>query len=382
MKIAVVKLMNKILKWCKGQPVLIISLLAAIVSVFLVPPDEKYLEYCNRSVLILLFCLMVTVAGFRSIGVFEVITGLLLKKAGSIRRLGILLVTICFFVSMLVTNDVALLTFVPLTLMLFRRIDDSKSLIFVIVLETVAANLGSMLTPIGNPQNLYIYEKYSLDPLHFISLMLPLGILSYIIIFALSFFLPHKECSASVGEARHIPALKTTAYIITFIVCLCSVLKIVPDWLCLLICIVIIAVSDYKLFAKADYALLATFVCFFVFVGNISRVELVRDFFAAFMQGRELVTSALLSQCISNVPAAVMLSGFTNNADALLLGVNIGGLGTPIASLASLISYQFYSRSEGARSKKYLLVFSAVNFGMLILLLLFAGFVQPIFYRL
>ncbi len=372
--------MNKISAVLKKQPVLAVSFAAAFVSAFLVPPDKEYLGYCNVTVLIQLFCLMITVAGFRSIGIFDIITHAVLKKAGSIRRIGILLMSLCFFSSMLVTNDVALLTFVPLTLMLFSHIDDPKSLIWVIVLETVAANLGSMLTPIGNPQNLYIYTKYQLDPLTFLKLMLPLGAVSYICLFALSFILPSKKCTAGISQKRDISKPKASVYAVMLLFCLAAVFRLVPDWCCLLICAAVALIFDRKLFGKADYALLATFVCFFIFVGNIARIELVRDFFAAVMQGRETITSALLSQCISNVPAAVMLSGFTDKAQALLLGVNIGGLGTPIASLASLISYQFYSRSENALCKRYLTVFSLVNFGLLILLLGFT-YLTPLIFK-
>lgn len=182
--------MNRFLQWWKGQPVLGISLLAALVSMCFVPPDAGYLSYCNRAVLIQLFCLMLTVAGLRSIGVFEQVTQNLLKRAGTVRRVGMFLVQLCFFSAMLVTNDVALLTFVPLTLLLFQEIGDEKSRIWVIVLETAAANLGSMMTPVGNPQNLYLYAAYQLHTADFFRTMLPAGVLSWLILLGLSFLLP------------------------------------------------------------------------------------------------------------------------------------------------------------------------------------------------
>ena len=167
-----------------------ISLLAALVSMCFVPPDAGYLSYCNRAVLIQLFCLMLTVAGLRSIGVFEQVTQNLLKRAGTVRRVGIFLIQLCFFSAMLVTNDVALLTFVPLTLLLFQEIGDEKSRIWVIVLETAAANLGSMMTPVGNPQNLYLYAAYQLHTADFFRTMLPTGAVSYALLWELSAFLP------------------------------------------------------------------------------------------------------------------------------------------------------------------------------------------------
>lgn len=367
------------LQWCKGQPVLLISFIIALISMCIIPPDSQYFSYCNRSVLIQLFCLMITVAGFRSIGVFENMTQFLLRKAGTVRRLGFLLINLCFFSSMLVTNDVALLTFVPLTLLLFQQIKDSKSLIWVIVLETVSANLGSMLTPIGNPQNLYIYAEYELNVISFLKTMLPCGILSYLCLIFLSIKLPRLPCSTLVDITLSIPKKKAFMCLFMFLFCLLTVLRIIPDWICLLVTLIFTIILNYKLFAKVDYALLGTFICFFIFVGNISRISAVQNLFSNIIQEHELIVSILLSQCISNVPATVMLSGFTQNAKSLLLGVNIGGLGTLIASLASLISYQFYSKSKGAKSGHYLMIFSLINFSMLMLLLLFTKYIQPIF---
>ncbi len=372
--------MGRIWAWCKGQPVLCAAFLAAILSMAAVPPDREYATYCNRAVLIQLFCLMLAVAGFRSVGVFESVTRLLLQYAGTVRRVGIFFIQLCFFSAMLVTNDVALLTFVPLTLLLFRRICDTRSLVWVIVLETAAANLGSMMTPIGNPQNLYLYATYALHAETFLWVMLPAGLVSYLCLCLLSLKLPKKKCTASETPVTRVAAKRQVViYSIMFVCCIATVFRVMPDWLCLIVTVIMTLIGDHRLFAKVDYALLATFVCFFVFVGNIARVEVVRTFFENLMQGRELIVSVLLSQCISNVPAAVMLSGFTQDAQSLLLGVNIGGLGTLIASLASLISYQFYSKSSHAKPGYYLAVFSAVNFGLL-LPLLALGFVQELLY--
>lgn len=363
--------MEKIFKFFKAQPVLIISFIVALITVFIIPPDLKYMEYCNRSVLIQLFCLMVAVGGFRSIGIFENATGFLLKSAGNIRRLGIIFTLICFFTSMFVTNDVALLTFVPLTLLVYNHINDEKSRILTIVLETASANLGSMLTPFGNPQNLYIYDRYKLSIGDFFSTMMPLGILSFVILMILCLMLPKTSCTAKTAEKQKISKLKSVSYLILFALCLLTVFHIVPDWICLIITVLLALVLDRKLLLKVDYCLLATFVCFFVFVGNIARIDAVSTFFSNILDDRELIVSALLSQVISNVPASVMLSGFTDNGRLLLMGVNIGGLGTIIASLASLISFQFYRSSENAHSGKYMLAFTLVNFSMLVVLLAF-----------
>ena len=363
--------MSKIKSFIKSQPVLVIAFIAALATVFIVPPDKEYSGYCNRTVLIQLFCLMTAVGGFRSIGVFEKITGFLMKSAGDLRRLGVIFTLICFFSSMLVTNDVALITFVPLTLMAYSRISDEKSRIFTVVLETAAANLGSMITPFGNPQNLYIYDMYKLSTADFFRTMLPTGILSLLILLLLCMLLPKTRCTAESSGNGKLSALHSGVYLGLFAVCLLAVFRVVPDWICLIAAVATALILDRKLLLRVDYGLLATFVCFFVFVGNIARIGAVREFFSSALESREVIVSALLSQVISNVPAAVMLSGFTDNGTALLLGVNLGGLGTVIASLASLISFQYYRNSEGAKPGRYMAVFSVVNFAMLAVLLVF-----------
>lgn len=355
----------------RAQPVLVIAFLAALVTMFIIPPDAAYKAYCNRTVLIQLFGLMTAVAGIRTTGAFDALTAVLLKKAGTVRRLGLVLMLVCFFAAMLVTNDVALLAFIPLTLLIYGQIPDEKSRILTIVLETAAANLGSMMTPVGNPQNLFLYNEFGLSAGTFLRVMLPAGAVSLVCLCLLCFLLPAEPCKAAPQEVQQIPKEKAAVYFGLFALCLCCVFRLVPDLVILPAAVAAALLCDRTLLKKVDYALLATFVCFFVFVGNIARIGAVSHAVSQVLAGHELIVSALLSQIISNVPAAVMLANFTENGTALLLGVNIGGLGTMVASLASLISFQFYRKSEGAQTGKYLAVFSGVNFGMLALLLLF-----------
>ncbi len=356
----------------RAQPVLVISFIAAVITMFIIPPDSDYSGYCSRTVLIQLFALMLAVAGFRSIGVFDSATRYILRKTGNSRALGRVLIIICYFTSMLVTNDVALLTFVPLTLMIYRGSTDEKSRILTIVLETAAANMGSMITPIGNPQNLFLYDEFSMTAKEFVLTTLPTGLLSLACIMGLTFLLPKAPCKAPESASAEIPVSRAAAYTAVFGLCLACVLRLVPDWVCLIAAVLAALIFDRSLLKKVDYALLATFVCFFVFVGNIARIGAVSGFFRDILSGREILVAAGLSQIISNVPAAVMLSGFTDNGKALLLGVDIGGLGTMIASLASLISFQIYRRSDGAKPLKYMLTFSAVSAAMLCVLLPFS----------
>ncbi len=360
---------KKVLSFCKAQPVLIAAFTAAVVTMFFVPPDAQYIDYCNFGVLAELFGLMIAVAGLRSVGIFERLTAFMLKKAGSVRRLSQIFVLVCFFSSMLVTNDVALITFVPLTLLAYAGIHDERSRIITVVLETVAANLGSMMTPVGNPQNLYIYDEFGLNAMQFVSAMLPAGLISLVLILLLSLLIPKTVCDTAKKQQERISGGLTAVYGAVFVLCVLAVFKVIPYPICAAAAVIAALATDRKLLLKADYALLATFICFFIFVGNISRVGEVSAFFSEILAGREVFVSAMLSQVISNVPAAVMLSGFTTNGTALLVGVNLGGLGTPIASMASLISLQFYRSSENASTGKYMAVFTAVNFGMLAVLL-------------
>lgn len=366
--------MKKIVGFIKSQPVLTAAFAAAVITLFIVPPDAEYLGYCNTTVLIELFALMTAVAGLRGAGLFDLATGFVLRKTGNLRRLGLALTLVCFFSSMLVTNDVALLTMIPLTIMIFKSVPDEKSRIWVIVLETCAANLGSMTTPVGNPQNLFLYDKFGLSAGTFVITMLPAAGISLILLVLLTLLLPKTAVGAVTentenSEQKKLSKLHIAVFSVLFALCLLAVLRILPPIVCLVAALLAMIIFDRGLFKKVDYALLGTFVCFFVFVGNVARIDAVREFFSAVLRGREIWISALLSQVISNVPAAVMLAGFTENGTGLLLGVNLGGLGTLIASLASLISFQFYRKSEGAKTLRYLAVFSGVNFGLLALLL-------------
>lgn len=365
--------MKSLLTFIKKEAVLCAAGLLAVISAFIVPPSVAYLKYIDYRVLALLFGLMLVVAGFQSIGFFRYLGDRLLAKASCTRHLCLLLVFLCFFSSMLITNDVALLTFVPFAVMLFAMAGEARLLIPVVVLQTIAANLGSMLTPIGNPQNLYLYSTYAFSPADFVLHMLPLSALSAGLLLLCSILLPNRPLAAPADQnsspAVKIPAAgKLISYTLLFLVCLLCVFRLIswPVMLGILVCAVFFL--DKKLFRSVDYFLLLTFVCFFLFIGNMQRIPAISDLLRSLITGRELLLGALFSQCISNVPAAILLSGFTDQALPLLYGVNVGGLGTLIASLASVISYRLYSGSRNARKGAYLKVFTLYNVLFLVVL--------------
>lgn len=374
--------MNQVINFIKKEAVLCIAAILAIGSMLLVPPDKQYLSYIDIPVLVLLFGLMAVMTGFEQVGLFHKLAGNLLKKVTTFRSLTLVLVLLCFFSSMWITNDVALITFVPFSILVLKMANLKEKLIPVIVMQTVAANLGSMLTPIGNPQNLYLYSISGMGIVEFLKIMaLPTGV-SLLLILAFCFSQNKSHIQGismenfansrgreelSVYQSR----VQTGLLFVLFIVCLLSVLHICPSQvvfiLTIVICVIIwVYTHNTLLLKRVDYCLLFTFVSFFVFIGNMGRVEWVREWIQKLLDGRELLISFLCSQVISNVPAAILLSGFTEKYEALLLGVNIGGLGTLIASLASLISYKLFSaevdrQPEKGLKSKYLLYFTGIN---------------------
>lgn len=354
------------LSFLKKEPVLTAASAAAVISAFFVHPNLGYIGYINFSVLILLFCLMIVVAGLMETKLFDVISEAILKSSDSSRNIAMLLVNITFLSAMLITNDVALITLVPFTVGLFSG-NSRKCLVPVVVMETVAANLGSMIMPFGNPQNLYIYSVFNMNMYDFSKAVIPYGILGLALVNAVTFFLV-KNISiehSPEGKAMISSRSKFAVYIVLFVICVLTVLRIINEYVCLAVTAAVCLLSDRKLFRRVDYTLLITFCAFFIFVGNLGNIEPVKNALSSVVTGNEYLTGVLASQVISNVPAAIMLSGFTENAGGLLLGVDIGGLGTLVASLASVISYKQYSNSEGADMKRYMLVFSAVNFALL-----------------
>lgn len=363
--------MKAIFGFIRREAVLCISLAAALISMIFIPPNEGYLGYVDWSTLGILFCLMAVVKGFDSIGAFSRLSGALTSRFHSTRALGAALSLLCFFLAMLVTNDVSLITIVPLTITLFR--EAPEVLIRTVVLETAAANLGSMATPVGNPQNLFIYTHYDMPIGDFFRVMLPVTVLSLLVIAASALFIPNmalseRSTSPAATEPVSRKKLRTAVYIIMAAVCLCTVLRFL-DWrICFAVVLAGSFIADARVLARVDYALLGTFICFFVFVGNISAIPAVQGFISGAVTGREMLAGAVISQVISNVPCAVMLSGFTQNAEQLLLGVDLGGLGTLIASLASLISFKFYCASPGAKKGRYFSEFTLYNFASLAVL--------------
>ena len=373
--------MDKIKKFIKKETVLSISFFMALISACFIPPDGAYVSYIDFRVLALLFSLMTIMAGLNKAGLFYDMGKQMLSKTKNTRQLTAALVALCFFSSMLVTNDVALLTFVPFAVMVLEMAGERKRIIFVVVLQTVAANLGSMMTPVGNPQNLYLYSVSGMTPVEFIQTVFPYTALSFLLLSVCILAMKKEEISVSfnrgtmvngTGKGRGAERRAIVKYAVLFLICLGTVFHLLPYQAAFLLTLAVTAATEKDVLRRVDYSLLLTFVFFFVFIGNMGRIPAVAGSLERLLAERELEASILASQVISNVPAAILLSGFTDNYKELLIGVNIGGLGTLIASLASLISYRYYVHSEGSSKPKYMAVFTAVNVGFLAVLTAFA----------
>ena len=355
--------------WVRKEPVWVLSAVCALLSMVVTPPSAAYLDYVDTRVLILLFSLMAVVAGLQDCGLFEVLAQKLLAGRRRMRVLILLLVLLPFFASMLVTNDVALLTFVPFAVLTLGLVGRQSRLIFVVVLQTLAANLGSMATPVGNPQNLYLYNAFSVEAGAFFALILPLVLVSFLALSAACLLGPDETICVSFPQPaafRRKGRLGLMAAL--FLLCLLCVFHLLHEWVLFLLVLGCLLLFGRDLLPRVDYGLLATFVCFFVFAGNIGAAPALREALTRALAWNPALIAGLASQVISNVPAALLLSGFTEDWRGLLLGTDIGGLGTPVASLASLISLKLYLRTPGARLGRYLLVFTGANAAGLLLL--------------
>lgn len=330
---------------------------------------------------------MAVISGISEQGVFLLFSKKIFQRVKTVRGMCYVLILLCFFTSMWITNDVAIITFVPFAVLMLKQSGQEKYMIYIIIMQTIAANLGSMLTPIGNPQNLYLYTYYHLSEVVFLVVTIPIVLASFIIITLINLLIKKEPLQILVGnedyshdqkklraaDINSFPgnAIHTVVYAILFLLCLGAVLLLIDYRLVLVIIILVIGLMDRKIFKNVDYTLLLTFICFFIFSGNLGNIPAIHQFISNLITSREMIIAILLSQVISNVPAAILLSNFTEQGKSLIVGANLGGLGTIIASLASLISLKIYLKTEHANSIKFLLFFTIANVGMLTILILF-----------
>ncbi len=366
---------NKIFTFFRKNPVMCIAFLAALVTCFFVTPDKEYINYFDFKTLTCLFCVLAVVCALKNIDFFYVIARKIVELFRNARLCVLALVYITFIGSMLIANDMALLTFLPLGYFVLHTTHKEKYMAFTFIMQNISANLGGMLTPFGNPQNLYLYSKFNIPNAEFIMIMLPPFLLSVTLITVCCLIFVKPEAMRIKGNKVHLSPRRTGVYLALFALAILIVFRGIPYWIGLIIIPAAIGVLDYKALKAVDYGLLFTFVFFFIFSGNMSRIEAVRELFSSLLEKNTLLVSVGSCQFISNVPSAILLSQFTDNYSDLLVGVNIGGVGTLISSLASLITFREYNRVNPGKTLAYVGEFSLFNFAFLILLTSFMLFV-------
>lgn len=371
-------MLKRCLSFLRAEAVLCAALVLAAVSALAVPPDAAYADYIDWDTLLLLFSLMTVMAGFQKLGFFSRMGSRLLGWVSGTRRMLLVLVFLPFFCSMLITNDVALITFVPFAVTVLRMAEREDLLAPLVALQTVAANLGSMMTPMGNPQNLYLYAKSGMGLSAFLWLMLPYGLASGLCIGLLLLPLGNAPTPRVSLETRPGNGRGLLCCAAGFALCMLAVGNVLPPAAAAAVVAAGALILDRNLLTRVDYALLGTFLGFFIFIGNMGRVEWFRALISHALTGHEELAAVLASQVISNVPAALLLSGFTDQWEPLIIGCNLGGLGTLIASMASLISYKQISVALPAQRKRYFKLFTACNLFLLVLLLLFGVLVESL----
>lgn len=356
----------------KKNVVMVIAMLAAAITCFFVPPDKAYLDYFDVKTLTCLFCVLAVVCALKNINFFYVLAKKLIRVFRNARVCILALVYITFIGSMLIANDMALLTFLPLGTFVLTTTGKGKYMAFTFIMQNIAANLGGMLTPFGNPQNLYLYTKFQIPTGEFMGIMAAPFALAILLITLCCIFFVKPEPFALKDEKVSLPAGRSIVYCLLFLLAIAIVFRGIPYVAGLVIIPGVLLFADRKALKMVDYPLLFTFVFFFVFSGNMARIDAVRQVFSFLLEKNTLLVSALSCQVISNVPSAILLSQFTENYKQLLLGVNIGGVGTLIASLASLITFREYSKQNKGKNGHYILLFSAFNFAFLIILAAFS----------
>ena len=358
-----------ITSFVQKEIVLVIAFFVAAVSMIFVHPSREYFNYMDWKVLACLFSLMIVVAGLRKTGIFDIAAVMLTRYAINIRSISAILILITFFISMAVTNDVALITFVPFALLLLHNVDNPRTRITVITLQTIAANIGSSLTPFGNPQNLYLFSYYHITPSGFFFAIGPVVLSGGLLLAASLLVIPKTRYSSTHGGANHeISNHHIIIYLSLFLLSVLAVFRIFDYRIVTAVVAVVVLIFDRRLFSRIDYSLLFTFVGFFIFIGNLQQIESVNRFLTGVLGKNVLFVSVLTSQAISNVPAAILLSRFTSDVGSILRGVSIGGMGTIIASLASVISFKFFVHERPKESMRYLLIFTIWNILFLVFL--------------
>lgn len=359
------------MQFLKGNAVMCIAFMAAVITSIIVPVDREYLGYIDFKTISCLYSVLAVVCALKNIRFFYTLAQKIVELFKNIRLCVLALVYITFIGSMLIANDMALLTFLPLGYFVLSSTGKQKYMAFTFIMQNIAANLGGMLTPFGNPQNLYLYTKFNIPNGEFMSIMAPPFIVSILLITFCCIVFVKPEPLEVKGETVKLPMGKTVLYLALFVLSIAIVFRSIPYHIGVVVITAVLLFADKAALKKVDYPLLLTFVFFFIFAGNMARINTVQNVFSHFLEKDTMLFSVASCQVISNVPSAILLSQFTGNYADLLVGVNIGGAGTLIASLASLITFREYTKHNPDGTFSYIKKFTAFNFGILFILIAF-----------
>lgn len=363
------KVREVVVGFVKREVVLSIAIVATLVTMFFVPIDKEYLEYFEFKTLIALFCMLAVVAGLKNTNIFELVSKKLIGLFKTRRAVIYCLIYGTFFFDMIVANDMSLITFLPLTYIVLHSTNNDKYLSYTFILQTIAANMGGMITPYGNPQNLYLYSYYNIPTLEFIGVLLIQAISVAVLLFIAGLFIKNEPLALRNEEKFEIKKKELIVYAILFVFVILSIFRVIPHLVTLAVVVIAVLVVDRKRFKHVDYALLATFCVFFIFSGNIARIPGIKEMISSIVQENTLIAGIVSCQFISNVPTAIFLSKFTANYSDLLVSVNIGSLGIIISSLASLITLKEFLKHQPKGLKKYMLMFTLINTIFLVILI-------------
>lgn len=365
-------LMKVVFKNIIKDKVFVIAGIIMMITMFIIPPSTLYLSYMNYKVLIIMFTIMLAVAGLYETHLFDFIATRLVIKFKTIKWVSLILVLSTFFLAMFLTNDAVLLTLIPFTLFIMRHAKQEKFALITIILQTIAANLGSALTPMGDPQNIYLFAYYEIPFKTFLSITAPITALGFILITSTALIkIPNIPVTLNL-QAPEVNWKRVGLYALLLLNALFVVLRLVPEWYTIYVTLILGLAYGRHLFKRVDYGLLLTFVAFFIITGNLGQMDSIFNLFDKVLSSPHQVflTALGTSQIISNVPAAVLLSTFTKPMyyPALLTGVNVGALGSIIGSLASLITFKYVIREFPELMKKYLLNYTIISIIFIIII--------------
>ena len=366
----IVKMKEKFIGFSKKEPVLVVAGILAIITCFFVPIDKEYLNYFDCNTLVSLFCMLIVVAGLKNTGLFDIISIKLIRSCHNRRTVIYALVFGTFFFDMIVANDMSLITFLPLTYIVLHSTNNDIYLAFTFVLQTIAANMGGMITPYGNPQNLYLYSYYNIPTKEFFGILFVQSLCIAILLFLSCLLIKPEPLRLKKRFRNKLNKKLMGIYIVLFFLVILSIFRIIPHYFTLAVVVITIIILDKSRFKDVDYALLATFCVFFIFSGNIARIDAIKNIISGLVLKNTLLAGIISCQFISNVPTAIFLSKFTTNYKELLISVNIGSLGIIISSLASLITLKEFLKHQPKNFKKYMTLFTIYNTTFLIVMLI------------